>query len=182
MLKAQLCGVWKYRSFLKRVSRSHLRGEIKISANSISCWGLFVLVLTKHNSTIPHIQHTPSLNCYHLVDATELWAPERPDTGTVSSLKLSISWTLDIKRGTHNTITHYLFTTHTYFFISILHISDLYTHNCLYYILCFCYFVHCLFVYYYFIICVLSCCCHSVALWSFCHYNKFLVCVNIPGQ
>ncbi len=32
------------------------------------------------------------------------------------------------------------------------------------------------------LICVLSCCCHSVALWSFCHYNKFLVCVNIPGQ
>ncbi len=52
----------------------------------------------------PHIQHTPSLNCYRLVDATELWAPERPDTGTVSSLRQSISWTLDIKRGTHNTI------------------------------------------------------------------------------
>ncbi len=33
----------------------------------------------------PHIQHTPSLNCYRLVDATELWAPERPDTETVSS-------------------------------------------------------------------------------------------------
>ncbi len=29
----------------------------------------------------PHIQHTPSSNYYHLVDATELWAPERPDTG-----------------------------------------------------------------------------------------------------
>ncbi len=43
---------------------------------------------------------------------------------------------------------HYLFITHTYFFISIWHISDLYTHHCLYYILCFCYFVHCLFVYY----------------------------------
>ncbi len=27
----------------------------------------------------PHIQHTPSSNCYRLVDATELWAPERPD-------------------------------------------------------------------------------------------------------
>ncbi len=40
----------------------------------------------------PHIQHTPSLNCYRLVDATELWAPERPDTGTVSSPKQSISW------------------------------------------------------------------------------------------
>ncbi len=24
----------------------------------------------------PHIQHTPSLNCYRLVDATELCAPE----------------------------------------------------------------------------------------------------------
>ncbi len=50
----------------------------------------------------PHIQHTSSLNCYHLVDATELWAPERPDTETVSFPKQSISWTLDIKRGTHS--------------------------------------------------------------------------------
>ncbi len=24
--------------------------------------------------------------------------------------------------------------------------------------------------------------CHYVALWSFCHENKFLVCVNIPGN
>ncbi len=38
----------------------------------------------------PHIQHTVSLNCYHLVDATELWTPEQPDTGTVSSLRQSI--------------------------------------------------------------------------------------------
>ncbi len=27
-----------------------------------------------------------------------------------------------------------------------------------------------------------SCHYHSVALWNFCHYNKFLVCVNIAGQ
>ncbi len=33
-----------------------------------------------------------------------------------------------------------------------------------------------------FIICVLSCRCHSVALWSFCLQNKFLVCANIPGN
>ncbi len=33
--------------------------------------------------------------------------------------KQSISWTLDIKRGTHNTIIHYLFITHNNFFISI---------------------------------------------------------------
>ncbi len=63
----------------------------------------------------PHIQHTLSLNCYRLVNATELWAPERPDTETVSSLRQSISWTLDIKRGTHNTIVQ-LFIHHTYLF------------------------------------------------------------------
>ncbi len=39
----------------------------------------------------PYIQHTPSLNRYHLIDATELRAPERPDTETVSFPKQSIS-------------------------------------------------------------------------------------------
>ncbi len=73
------------------------------------------------------------------------------DTGTVSSLRLSISWTLTLTWNTQHYL-HYLFITHTYFFISILHISDLYTHNCLYYIFSFCYFVHCLFVYLYIII------------------------------
>ncbi len=52
-----------------------------------------------------HIQHTPSLNCYCLVDGIELWAPERPDTGTVSSLRQSISWTLDNNYGTHTIYT-----------------------------------------------------------------------------
>ncbi len=89
----------------------------------------------------PHIQHTLSLNCYRLVDATELWAPERPDTETVSFPKQSISWTLDIKRSK----------------ISNLHIADIYTHNCLHYILCFCYFVHCLFVYLYILLSSVSC-------------------------
>ncbi len=28
----------------------------------------------------------------------------------------------------------------------------------------------------------LFCHCHSVVLWSFCYENKFLVCVNIPGN
>ncbi len=83
----------------------------------------------------------------------------------------------------HTTLLYiYLFTTLLYFFfISNLHMSDL-THNCLYCILCFCHFVHCVFVYCSCVVCVLSCCCHSVALWSFCHYNNFLLCVNIPGQ
>ncbi len=70
----------------------------------------------------PHIQHTLSLNCSHLV-ATELWAPELPDTEIISSLRRSISWTLDIKHGTHNTVIQ-LFIHHTYlfFFISNLHV------------------------------------------------------------
>ncbi len=64
-----------------------------------------------------------------LVDATELWAPERPDTETVSSPKQSISWTLDMEHTTllynyvftthleHTTLLYnYLFTTHVFFF------------------------------------------------------------------
>ncbi len=50
--------------------------------------------------------------------------------------------------------------------------------------------LNCQFVYCYSLftcsICILlfsvSCCCHSVALWSFWHQNKFLVCVNITGN
>ncbi len=52
-----------------------------------------------------YIQHTPSLNRYHLVDATKLWVPERPDTGTVSSLKQSISWTLENSYSAHTLYT-----------------------------------------------------------------------------
>ncbi len=98
----------------------------------------------------PHIQHTSSLNCCRLIDATELWSPERSDTGTVSSPKQSISWTLDIKRGTHNTIIHYLFITHTYFSFQICTYQTC-THMIVYII--YCVFVNCLFVYYSFIIC-----------------------------
>ncbi len=59
----------------------------------------------------PHIQHTPSLNCYRLDNATELWAPKQPDTGTVSSPKQSISWTLDNNYGTHTIYTR-IYLTH----------------------------------------------------------------------
>ncbi len=48
--------------------------------------------------------------------------------------------------------------------------------------LLFCTLPICIFVYCSFVVCVLSRCCHSVALWSFCHYNKFFVCVNKPGN
>ncbi len=65
-------------------------------------------------TTLPHSPRTVVKNCYCLVDATELWEPELPDTGTVSSLKQSISWTLDNNYGTHTiyTLIYYLFSLH----------------------------------------------------------------------
>ncbi len=133
-----------------------------------------------HSVWTPHIQHTLSFNCYHLVDATELWAPERPDTETVSFPKQSISWTLDIKRGTHNTIIQLLIHHILIFSFQICTCHDSCIIVCIVY--CFCHFVHFIFVYCSFVVCVLSGHSQSVALWSFCNYNKFLVCVNIPGQ
>ncbi len=50
------------------------------------------------------------------------WAPERPDRETVYFPKQYITWILDIKHGSHNTIIQ-LFIHHAYlFFISNLHI------------------------------------------------------------
>ncbi len=56
-----------------------------------------------------------------LVDATELWAPERPDTGTVSSLRQSIQ---------SNILYAYLSNTHTWSTLQF-HIIYLYIQNCL---------------------------------------------------
>ncbi len=72
---------------------------------------------------------------------------------------------------TWNTQHYYytLFIHHTYlFFISNLHMSDLYTHNCLYYIV-FLLFVHCqnnlyIILYYLFLVLLLSFCCTVVLL------------------
>ncbi len=60
------------------------------------------------------------------------------------------------------------------FCISNLHIPDLYTHNGLHYILCFCTLPICILYFYDLGLVLLHC--------RACHYNKFLVCVNIPVQ
>ncbi len=87
-----------------------------------------------------------------------------PFLACISTLTLNVE---------HTTLfTLFIHHTYLFFFISNLHISDLYTHNCLYYILCFCYFVHCIFVYYYFIICVM--------LLSFCCTVELLSLQQIP--
>ncbi len=136
----------------------------------------------------PHIQHTPYLNCYHLIDATELWAPERPDTETVSSLRQS----------SHEHLT--IITTHTiYTRIYLTHILSQHF-NCTYYS-CTYKIVHryipvhkivnvyivipyllVLFNSYLYYLCFYSVTVILLHCGSFCHENKFLVCVNIPGN
>ncbi len=96
------------KSDLRRLQRVVRTAERIIGTPLPTLQELYLSRVSKRAGKItrtPYIQHTPSLNCYCLVDATELWAPERPDTGTVSSLRQSISWTLDNYYGTHTIYT-----------------------------------------------------------------------------
>ncbi len=87
-------------------------------------------------------------------------------------------------RTSHSNIgysPHILYIYNIYFFSFQICTSDLYTHDCLY---CIVFLLFCTLP-----ICILFfCCLCPVLLLSFCctvelcHYNKFLVCVNIPGQ
>ncbi len=118
----------------------------------------------------PSHQHTHSLNCYCLVDATDLWAPERPDTETVSFPKQSISWTLDIKRGAHSTIIQ-LFIHHTYLFFhfKFAHIRP-YTQMSVLNIVPFCTLPICIL----FFCCILCCILCPVLSLSFCSTVELL--------
>ncbi len=108
------------KSDLRRLRRVVRTAERIIDTTIPTLQELYLSRVSKRAGKItldPHFQYTPSLNCYSLVDddATELWTPERPDTETVSFPKQSISWTLDIKHGTVNTIIQ-LFIHHTHLF------------------------------------------------------------------
>ncbi len=154
------------KSDLRRLRRVVRTAERIIGATLPTLQELYLSRVSKRAGKITLDPSHPAHSLFELlpsVDTTELWAPEWPDTGTVSSPKQSISWTLDIKHGTHNTI-YIIYSSPYLFFISICTYQTC-THIIVYIIYCFCYFVHCLFVYfvyYSFIICVLSCCCHSV--------------------
>ncbi len=96
------------KSDLRRLRRVVRSAERIIGTTLPSLQELYLSRVSKRAGKItldPSHQHTPSLNCYHLVNATELWAPERPDTETVYSLRQSISWTLDNNYGTHTIYT-----------------------------------------------------------------------------
>ncbi len=109
--------------YLSRVSKRAGKITLDPSHPAHSLFELF-------QSSLPK---APSLNC--LVDATELWAPERPDTGTVSSLRQSISWTLDIKHGTHNTI-YIIYSSHILIFSFQICTYQTCTHIIVYIIYC----------------------------------------------
>ncbi len=136
----------------------------------------------------PHIQHILSLNCCCLIDVTELWAPERPGTGTVSSLRQSISWTLDNNCGTH-TIYTLIYLTHILSLHFNLHIICLYIQlsiviylyiqlsiciNCIHLLFLICFLI---------VLFIILVFCSVIAILlhcgSFCHENKFLVCVKL---
>ncbi len=96
------------KSDLRRLQRVVWTAERIIGTTLPTLQELYLSRVSKRPVKItldPHIKHTPSLNGYRLVDGTELWGPEQPDTGTVSSLKQSISWTLDNNYGTHTIYT-----------------------------------------------------------------------------
>ncbi len=102
------------KSDLRRLRRVVRTAERIIGTTLPTLQDLYLSRLSKRAGKItldPSHQHTPSLNCYRLVNATELWEPE-----IVSFPKQSISWTLDIKHGTHNIIIQLFNCTHTDFF------------------------------------------------------------------
>ncbi len=110
------------KSDLRRLRRVVRTAERIIGTTLPTLQELYLSRVSKRAGKItldPSHQHTPSLNCCRLVDATELWAPERPDTGIVSSPKQSISWTPDINVEHTTLLYNYLFTTHTYIYIYI---------------------------------------------------------------
>ncbi len=112
IIESVLCTSTK--SDLRRLRRVVRTLERIIDITLPTLQELYVSRVSKRAGNItldPHIQHTHSLNCYRLVDATEHWAPERPDTETVSSLRQSISSTLDNNYGTH-TIYTLIYLTH----------------------------------------------------------------------
>ncbi len=98
--------------------------------------------------------------------ATELWVSEGPDTGTVSSLRQSISWTLDYMVHTLINLT----------LILGLHFKC--AHNIPVHIKL-CVYTICIFLFYY--LCFCSVTVILLHCGRFCHEHKFLVCVNIPA-
>ncbi len=98
------------KSDLRRLWRVVQTAELIIGTTLPTLQELYLYRVSKRADKIILDPSHPAQSLF-LVDATELWAPVRPDTGTVSSPKQSISWTLDKNYGTH-TIYTLIYLTH----------------------------------------------------------------------
>ncbi len=144
-----------------------------------------VLIQSEHKGFTldPHISTRPlwTVTVWSTVQSSEHQNDQTQDRFLPSSNPSHEHLTLNME---HTTLLLYIINHHTFLFTFQICTY----HTCTYTQLSILYIVFLLFctlsiLYNYsFIICVLSSCCHSDALWSFWHYNKFLVCVNIPGN
>ncbi len=92
----------RYRALSTRTTRHRTSTSSTLSLWTVTVWSTLQSSEHQNDQTQnQHIQHTPSVNGYRLIDATELWTPERPDTEPVSSLRQSISWTHNIIYSPH---------------------------------------------------------------------------------
>ncbi len=123
--KALLCHHWIRPLHINNclVQLSYQIWTQKTTEGSLDCWtnhwynpaySQRTVLISKRAVKITLDPSHPAHSLFELFDATELCAPERPDTETISSLRQSISWTLD-----KLWYTHYLY---TYTLIYLTHI------------------------------------------------------------
>ena len=102
--------------------------------------------LRSENNHCPHTEgsfQTKVLKTGHFKGPLGLKDFEGYNWWTLRAPMILCADSLHDARGTHNSIIHYLFNTHTYLHFKFAHVIPV--HNCLYYIFCFCIFIHCLF-------------------------------------
>ncbi len=121
------------KSDLRRLRRVVRTAERIIGTTFPPLQELYLSRVSKRAGKITLDRSHPAHSLFELVNVTELWVPERPDTGTVSSLKLYILWTLDNNYGTH-TIYKLIYLTHILSLRLQLHIILLYIQNCCFHV------------------------------------------------
>ncbi len=140
---------------------------------SPDCWGESLVLLSPVSKNCSHPEWIKRAHIQHnsLFETVTVWSTplssehqnDQTQKQFLSSGNQSISWTFDIKCGTHNTIIHYLFITHTYFSFQVYTYQTC-THIIVYIIYCVFAILYFAYLYIILLLSVLSCCCHSVSL------------------
>ncbi len=105
------------KSDLRRLLRVVRTAERIIGTTLPTLQELYLSRVSKRAGKITLDPSQPSHSLFELLPSGQCYRAPSTDTETVSFPKQTISWTLDIKRGTHNTIIQ-LFIYHTYLFVS----------------------------------------------------------------